>query len=88
MRPRAAVGNGNGDGTTPVAFAGALPGRVDTPIYDGHRLVPGNGLEGPAVVELDTTTVVVHPGQTLRMDAFGNFELFPGGTDPGRASVH
>ena len=57
---------------------GGLPGRVETPIYDGHRLVPGNALEGPAVVELDTTTVVVHPGQTLGMDPYGNFELFPG----------
>ena len=69
-----------------------LPGRLDTPIYDGHRLVPGNALEGPAIVELDTTTAVVHPGQTLRMDAYGNFELFPRGPDPnpdpGRASTH
>ena len=85
-------GNGNGEGTTPVAVtaaaAGALPGRVDTPIYDGHRLVPGNGLEGPAVVELDTTTVVVHPGQTLRMDAYGNFELFPGGATAKGSAVH
>ena len=88
----AAAGNGNEDGTAPATAAaapgGALPGRVDTPIYEGHRLVPGNRLEGPAVVELDTTTVVVHPEQALRMDAFGNFELFPGGTDPGRARVH
>ncbi|MGI9333083.1 MAG: hydantoinase/oxoprolinase family protein [Gammaproteobacteria bacterium] len=50
-------------------------GRVDTPIYDGHRLVPGNRIEGPAVVELETTTVVVHPEQTLLMDAYGNFEM-------------
>ena len=88
----AAAGNGNEDGTAPATAAAApgdaLPGRVDTPIYEGHRLVPGNRLEGPAVVELDTTTVVVHPGQALRMDAYGNFELFPGGTDPGRARVH
>ena len=54
-----------------------LPARIETPIYDGHRLVPGNRLEGPAVVELETTTVVLHPGQTLEMDAYGNFELFP-----------
>ena len=66
--------------------ATGLPGRIETPIYDGHGLVPGNRLEGPAVVELETTTVVLHPGQTLAMDAYGNFELFPGPVGPG--SVH
>ena len=60
------------------------PGRLDTPVYDGHRLRPGNRLEGPAIVELDTTTVVVHPGQALVMDAFANFELFPRTGDDAR----
>ena len=73
-------------GRTQGGAATGLPGRIETPIFDGHRLVPGNRLEGPAVVELETTTVVLHPGQTLRMDAYGNFELFPGRVDPG--SVH
>ena len=72
-------------GTTESASAG-IPGRIHTPIYDGHRLVPGNRLEGPAVVELETTTVVLHPGQTLHMDGFGNFELYPG--SPGPGAVH
>ena len=69
-------------GTSAVA-ASRLPGRVDTPIYDGHRLVPGNRLGGPAVVELETTTVVLHPGQTLHMDGYGNFELFPESVETG-----
>ena len=64
-----------------------LPGRVNTPIYDGHALAPGNGIEGPAIVELDTTTVVVHPGQALHMDAYGNFELFPGPARPGNGAA-
>ena len=97
----AAGGKARGGGGAGAAGGGAgggggLPGRLDTPIYDGHRLVPGNALDGPAIVELDTTTAVVHPGQTLRMDAYGNFELFPGGPDPnqdpnpdpGRANAH
>ena len=71
---------------TSGSVADGLPGRIETPIYDGHRLVPGNRLEGPAVVELETTTVVLHPGQTLQMDAYGNFELFPGPV--ARDSVH
>jgi len=48
---------------------------VPTPIYDGALLVPGNRLAGPAVVETTDTTVVVHPGRALAVDAFGNFEM-------------
>jgi N-methylhydantoinase A len=46
-----------------------------TPIYDGAHLRPGNRLKGPAIVETTDTTVVVHPGRTLRVDAWGNFEI-------------
>jgi len=46
-----------------------------TPIYDGARLAPGNALHGPAVVETTDTTIVVHPRRTLRVDAYGNFEI-------------
>lgn len=46
-----------------------------TPIYDGARLVPGNRVKGPTVVETTDTTIVVHPGRSLRVDAFGNFEI-------------
>ena len=48
---------------------------VRTPIYDGARLAPGNRIAGPTVVETTDTTIVVHPGRTLRVDAFGNFEI-------------
>jgi len=46
-----------------------------TPIYDGAHLVPGNAVKGPAVIETTDTTVVVHPGRTLRVDKLGNFEI-------------
>jgi N-methylhydantoinase A/oxoprolinase/acetone carboxylase beta subunit len=48
---------------------------IRTPILDGAALVPGNRLKGPCVVETAQTNVVVHPGRTLRVDAFGNFEI-------------
>jgi len=35
--------------------------RIKTPIYDGTKLVFGNILQGPAVIEIPTTTVVVFP---------------------------
>jgi N-methylhydantoinase A len=46
-----------------------------TPIFDGQRLEPGNAVTGPAIVETPDTSVVVRPGQTLRVDAFANFEI-------------
>jgi N-methylhydantoinase A len=46
-----------------------------TPVYDGERLAVGNRVKGPAIVETSDTTVVVHPGRTLTVDALGNFEI-------------
>src|SRR5207249_11213580 len=46
-----------------------------TPIYDGALLAPGNRVVGPAVIETTDTTVVVHPRRSLKVDAFGNFEI-------------
>ena len=46
-----------------------------TPILDGAFLVPGNAVKGPAVIETTDTTVVVHPGRSLKVDAYGNFEI-------------
>ena len=48
---------------------------VATPILDGAFLVPGNAVKGPAVIETTDTTVVVHPGRSLKVDAYGNFEI-------------
>jgi len=52
-----------------------LKQTVPSPIYDGALLVPGNRMQGPAVIETTDTTVVVHPGRSLAVDAFGNFEI-------------
>ena len=49
--------------------------KAETPIYDGAVLVPGNRIEGPAVLETEVTSVVLHPGETLTVDKFGNFEI-------------
>jgi len=46
-----------------------------TPVYDGEKLAVGNRIRGPAIVETSDTTVVVHPGRTLAVDALGNFEI-------------
>jgi N-methylhydantoinase A len=49
--------------------------KRSTPVYDGERLVSGNAIAGPAIVETSDTTVVVQPGVKLRLDELGNFEL-------------
>jgi len=61
-------------GTRPIYWA--EPKRtLKTPILDGAALRPGNRIKGPCVVETTQTNVVVPPGRTLRVDAFGNFEI-------------
>ena len=48
---------------------------METAVFEGEKLVPGNSVPGPAIVETADTTVVVHPGQILVADEFGNIEL-------------
>jgi len=48
-----------------------------TPIYDGYRLKPGNSIAGPCVVETATTSMVIHPDQSVAVDALGNFVIDP-----------
>jgi N-methylhydantoinase A len=48
-----------------------------TPIFDGYLLKPGNKITGPCVVETATTSMVVHPGQRIEVDALGNFSIDP-----------
>jgi N-methylhydantoinase A len=43
-------------------------GFEPVPIYDAERLRPGNELLGPAVVEAEDTTVLVHAGRRLWVD--------------------
>jgi len=50
-------------------------GSRKTPVYDGEKLTAGNTIRGPAIVETADTTVVVHPGTRLRVDALDNFEI-------------
>lgn len=46
-------------------------GPRDATIYSREQLAPGTKLQGPAVVEENTTTTLVLPGQTLRVDQWG-----------------
>jgi N-methylhydantoinase A len=81
-RPKLSAARGQSAKIDPAANRGKrkiywadLKKSVPTPIWDGALLAPGNRIKGPTVVETAYTTVVVHPGRTLRVDAYGNFEI-------------
>jgi N-methylhydantoinase A/acetophenone carboxylase len=44
---------------------------VETPVYDQNRLLPGNEVIGPAILESEYTTVVIPPQMRYRVDAYG-----------------
>ena len=47
-------------------------GFTDTTVYDRDTLGAGSTLTGPAIIEQFDTTTVVHPGQRVEVDEFGN----------------
>lgn len=47
-------------------------GFRSTSIYDGRYLESGNFISGPSVIETQKSSVVVHPGQRLKVDELGN----------------
>ncbi len=61
-------------GTRKVCL-GARRGYVDTDIYDYTKLRAGHVLQGPAVIEVPTTTVVVPHGTTGTIDRLGNLHI-------------
>ena len=48
---------------------------VRTAIYEYERLKPGNVIEGPAIVESPTTTVVIPPEKLARIDPYLNMVI-------------
>ena len=52
-------------GTTPL----------DTDTWDRTRLIAGNRITGPALIEEHASTTVLHPGDTLTVDDFGNLKI-------------
>lgn len=54
-------------------FGAATP--VATPIYKAIDISPGLRIDGPAIIEEPTTTLVVFPGMSATMSASGNYQL-------------
>ena len=53
----------------------ALEGVHEADIYDGDALLPGMKFTGPAIIEDSGTTTVIHPGNRVEVDAFGNVHI-------------
>jgi len=48
---------------------------IDTPIYDGEKVVAGNVIVGPAIIEETTTTVVIPATFVCSADKYKNYVL-------------
>ncbi len=62
------------DRRRPAYFAG---GQVETPIFLGDQLEAGAAIEGPAIIEEPTSTLVIHPGARATVSAGGRYILTP-----------
>jgi N-methylhydantoinase A len=49
--------------------------RLDTPSYDRAALVTNNRIAGPALIEEYASTTVIHPGDVMTVDAFGDLVI-------------
>jgi N-methylhydantoinase A len=54
---------------------------AEVPVYDGHRMRCGHRITGPALVEQQTTAIVVSDSYDCLVDAFGSFVLYAKGRE-------
>ena len=63
-------------GTKPVRFGSEM---LKTNTWDRTQLLAKNFIIGPALIEEHASTTVLHPGDTLTVDDFGNLNINIGG---------
>lgn len=64
-------------GVRTVIFEGL--GAVEATVYDRSKLLQGNFIGGPAIVEEAASTTVVEPGDSVTVNAFGHLVMKLGG---------
>jgi N-methylhydantoinase A len=53
-----------------VVFEGT--GAVEAAVYDRARLLQGNVIDGPAIIEEAASTTVVEPGDRVTVNEYGH----------------
>lgn len=88
LKPSLVAGEeGRSERVTPARRSPAYFGEtgwIDTDFYGGPALPLGARIEGPAVIQEPTTTLVVYPGQRTTVTSNGNYLIdtgVAGGTD-------
>ena len=62
-------------------------GSVEAVVYDRYALVPGDRIEGPAIIEERESTTIVPPGDIVRVDDTLNLRIAIGVAAPVQALV-
>ena len=65
-------------GERAVNFDGA--GALAAPVYDRMKLLAGNAIDGPAIIEEVASTTVVEPGDRVTVNEFGHLIMQLGGS--------
>ena len=55
------------------AYFKELGGLVETTVYQESKLVCGQKISAPAIIEQENTTIVVYPGSEVVVSDFGNY---------------
>jgi N-methylhydantoinase A len=78
--PRHSIGSG--DGVPPTGAVKRVKqvyfretGFVETTVYDRERLLAGNRIQGPALIEEHASTTVLWPHDALVVDGNGNLDI-------------
>ncbi len=85
----ASAGNAGGGGGLPErgrrrVYLGEARAFRTLTAYDGNAPPSGAEVAGPALIDSDTTTILLLAGQTARADAHGNFHVAPAGSACGQ----
>ena len=55
-------------------------GALEAAVFDRTKLLHGNVIKGPAIIEEVASTTVVEPGDTVTVNAFGHLIMQLGGS--------
>jgi N-methylhydantoinase A len=54
------------------AYMNEYKDYIELPIYERGRLVPGNVIKGPSIIEERESTTIIYPKQEGRIDEYSN----------------